>query len=271
MKVTFIGGGNMAAAMIGGMIAQGMSSADIHAVDISPETRERLSQEFKIQTFAEATTPSQNSDVLILAVKPQQMAEVAKSLQSVIDKQLIITIAAGIQTSTLSRWLAGYKNVVRVMPNTPALVRAGFSGLYADSVVNEQGRKVAQDLLNAIGETLWFEREEQLDSVTALSGSGPAYVFYFIEAMEEAGRKMGLSPEASRLMSVQTIAGAVKLAAGSQDTAQVLRQKVTSKGGTTERALKTMEQADIKNHFIAAILAAEERSRELGNELGASV
>lgn len=270
MKVTFIGGGNMAAAMIGGLIAKGIVASNIQAVDISPQSRERLSSEFGIKTFADPMSSVQVSDILILAVKPQQMEEVAKSLRSIIRDQLIITIAAGIRTESLSRWFGGYQNIVRAMPNTPALVRVGFTGLYAIPEVTNENKEIAQELLNAIGETLWFDREEQLDSVTALSGSGPAYVFYFLEAMEEAGRKMGLSEEASRKMSLQTFIGAAKLAQSSEDSSQVLRQKVTSKGGTTERAINTMEQSEIKKQFILAILAAEQRSKELGNELGAS-
>ena len=269
MKIAFIGGGNMAAAMIGGMIARGVAASDIQAVDINEAARERLAKDFGVATFAAFEEPAAQSDVLILAVKPQQMAEVAKALRPVVAKQLILTIAAGIRIADLSRWLGGYRNVVRAMPNTPALVRAGISGLYALPEVSEDGREAVQRLLDAVGETVWVAEESQLDAVTALSGSGPAYVFYFLEAMQEAGRVMGLPPEASRLLSLQTLAGAAKLASESSEPPATLRAKVTSKGGTTERAINEMEAKAIKQNLVTSICAAQVRSRELGDEFGA--
>ncbi|MES2353330.1 MAG: pyrroline-5-carboxylate reductase [Pseudomonadota bacterium] len=270
MRITFIGGGNIAAAMIGGMIARGFAIADICAVDIFPAARERLAKEFGITTYAEFAEPAKQSDVLIFAVKPQQMAEVAKGLRQTIAEQLVLTIAAGIRTADLSRWLGGYRNLVRAMPNTPALVRAGVTGLYALPEVNENGRQTAQQLLEAVGQTVWLNEEDQLDAVTALSGSGPAYVFYFLEALQAAGNAMGLSPEVSRILSLQTLTGAGRLALESTDSPETLRARVTSKGGTTERALNEMEASLVKQHLIAAICAAQVRSRELGDEFGAS-
>jgi pyrroline-5-carboxylate reductase len=268
MKITFIGGGNMASAMIGGMLARGFAASDIMAVDIVQSARERLTKDFGIVAYADFQEPAQQSQVLILAVKPQQMAEVAKILRPLITKQLVVTIAAGIRTADLSRWLGGYNNIIRAMPNTPALVRAGIAGLYALPEVGEAERQVAQRLLDAVGQTVWLNEESHLDAVTALSGSGPAYVFYFLEAMQEAGRVMGLPTEASRALSLQTLAGAAKLAAESEESPATLRARVTSKGGTTERALNEMEAKAIKQHLIAAICAAQTRSRELGDEFG---
>ena len=268
MKITFIGGGNMAAAMIGGMLTRGFAPADIQAVDVAPAARERLATEFGIAAHATADEAVGASDVVILAVKPQQMAEVAKALRPYIGRQLVVTIAAGIRTADLSRWLGGYRNIVRAMPNTPALLRAGVAGLYALSDVNESGRQSAQDILDAVGLTVWLDREEQLDAVTALSGSGPAYVFYFLEAMQEAGRAMGLPDAAGRTLSLQTLVGAARLAAESGESPETLRACVTSRGGTTERALTDMQSNNVKQHLIAAIFAAEARSRELGDEFG---
>ena len=270
MKITFIGGGNMAAAMIGGMLARGFAVGDIHAVDVIDTARERLRRDLSIGTYAAADQCAPASDVVILAVKPQQMSAAARTLRPLIRQQLILSIAAGIRTADLSRWLGDYRNIVRAMPNTPALVRAGVSGLYAMAQVSQTQRNAAQSLLDAVGETVWLDDESQLDAVTALSGSGPAYVFYFLEALQEAGRAMGLPEAASRALSLHTLLGAAKLAAASSEPAETLRARVTSKGGTTERALDEMEARQVKQHLIAAIRAAEARSRELGDEFGGS-
>ena len=268
MKITFIGGGNMAAAMIGGMLARGFAPADLCAVDVQDTARDRLVKDFGIATYASPDLPARQSDVLILAVKPQQMAAAAKGLRPVIQKQLVLTIAAGIRTADLSRWLGGYRNIVRAMPNTPALVRAGITGLYALPEVSESCRQAAQNLLDAVGLTVWLDSEDHLDAVTALSGSGPAYVFYFLEALQEAGRAMGLPLAASRALSLHTLAGAARLASESPEPPETLRARVTSKGGTTERALNEMEASQVKQHLVAAICAAQVRSRELGDEFG---
>ncbi|MBA2690635.1 MAG: pyrroline-5-carboxylate reductase [Burkholderiales bacterium] len=268
MKVTFIGGGNMAAAMIGGMLARGFAAADIRAVDVAEAARERLAKDFGIATHATASGCADNSDVVVLAVKPQQMAGVAKQLRLLVGKQLVLTIAAGIRTSDLCRWLGGYRNIIRAMPNTPALVQAGITALYARAEVSQPSRAAAQSLLDAVGETVWLDDESQLDAVTALSGSGPAYVFYFLEALQEAGRSMGLSASVSRVLSLQTLLGAAKLAATGGEAPEVLRARVTSQGGTTERAINEMEANAVKQHMVSAILAAKARSHELGAEFG---
>jgi pyrroline-5-carboxylate reductase len=196
------------------------------------------------------------------------MREVARSLQPLLASQLVVTIAAGIRVKDLSRWLGGYPRIVRVMPNTPALVHAGISGLYAPAAVGPADRAAAGKVLGAVGGILWLEREEDLDAVTAVSGSGPAYVFYFIEALERAARELGLAADAAHRLAIETFAGAVKLAAQAGEPPETLRSRVTSKGGTTERALNSMETDRVKDAIVRAVKAAADRSRELGDESG---
>ena len=190
MKITFIGGGNMAGAMIGGLIRKRWPRKAIRVVEIAPAARERLAREYKVKAQAALDAGAAKSDCVVLAVKPQQMREAAAALKPHLAAQLVVTIAAGIRVKDLSRWLGGYRRIVRVMPNTPALVHAGISGLYAPVAVGADGRAVAEKVLGAVGKTLWLEREEDIDTVTAVSGSGPAYVFYFIEALERAAREL---------------------------------------------------------------------------------
>lgn len=272
MMITFIGGGNMASALIGGLLRQGFNAQDMRVMEISVETRDTLAKKMGIAVFADAEVAMDKTDVIVLAVKPQQMAEVAKGLSKYLTtQQLVISIAAGIRTQDLSRWLGGHGNIVRAMPNMPALALAGMTGLFAMPAVSKEQKDAAQELMGAAGATLWFEDENNLDAVTALSGSGPAYVFYFLEAMQQAGVELGLTKEAARSLGVCTFLGAAKLAAESPDDAATLRQRVTSKGGTTERALSVMEAAQIKTHLIDAIKQAATRSQELGDELGKTV
>ncbi|MGB8339624.1 MAG: pyrroline-5-carboxylate reductase [Burkholderiales bacterium] len=271
MMITFIGGGNMASALIGGLLRQGFNAQDVRVVEVSAEARDVIAKKFAVAVFGSAESALPNSDVIVLAVKPQQMAQVAKQISTHLTKpQLVISIAAGIHTDDLSRWLGGHKNIVRAMPNTPALVLAGMTGLFAMPGVSKEQKDSAQELLGAAGATLWFDDEKHLDAVTAISGSGPAYVFYFLEAVQQAGVELGLSKEAARSLGVCTFLGAAKLAAESADDAATLRQRVTSKGGTTERALSVMEAAEIKRHLVDAIKQACARSKELGDELGQS-
>ncbi|MEY4729882.1 MAG: hypothetical protein RL020_1040 [Pseudomonadota bacterium] len=269
MMMTFIGGGNMASALIGGLLRQGFNAQDMRVVEISAEARDTLAKKMGIEVFATAEAGIDKADVIVLAVKPQQMAQVAKDMGKYLTaQQLVISIAAGIRTVDLSRWLGGHTNIVRAMPNTPSLALAGMAGLFALPQVSKEQKDAAQELLGAAGATLWFDDEKHLDAVTALSGSGPAYVFYFLEAMQQAGVELGLTKEAARSLGVCTFLGAAKLAAESPDDAATLRQRVTSKGGTTERALSVMEAAEIKTHLIDAIKQAAVRSVELGDELG---
>jgi len=268
MNITFIGGGNMANAIIGGLLQQGWKPADLRVVEIVPAARDKMAKTFGVTIHAAIDKHAMDTDCIVLAIKPQQMREAATMLAPLLAKQLIVTIAAGIRCAELTRWLGGYQRIVRVMPNTPALVLAGMSGLYAVSGIAESDRKTAEKIMSAVGTTLWFAREEELDAVTALSGSGPAYVFYFIEALQQAARELGLNAEAGRQLAIETFTGAAKLAAQSSEDVATLRARVTSKGGTTEQALKSMEADRVKEAIIRAVKAAAERSRELGDELG---
>ncbi len=267
MKITFIGGGNMASAMIGGLLKQGWPASAIGVVEIAPAAREQLEHKLKVKAFAALGADAAKADCIVLAVKPQQMRELAEQLRPLLKTQLVITIAAGIRLADLTRWL-GYQRIVRVMPNTPALALAGISGMYAPSAVSAADRAAAGKILGAVGATLWLEREEDLDAITAVSGSGPAYVFYFIEALEQAAKELGLTADAARKLALETFAGAVKLATQAGEPPATLRGRVTSKGGTTERALKSMEADRVKEIIVRAVRAAAERSRELGDEFG---
>lgn len=268
MIVTFIGGGNMAGALIAGLTRKGWANDAIHVVEIDAAARHRLEHDLKVHVHDDLQAGVAPSDCVVLAVKPQQLQEVARKLgQSVCDK-LVITIAAGIRHADLSRWLGGHSRVVRAMPNTPALALAGVTGLYAPAAISPADRDAAASILGVAGMTLWFEREAQLDSVTAVSGSGPAYVLYFIEALQEAAAGLGFESEAARTLALETFAGTVKLATESQDSAAVLRARVTSKGGTTERAIAELDRSGVKAAIGRAVAAAEARSRELGDALG---
>lgn len=268
MNILFIGGGNMAAAIIGGLIAKGWPAASIHAVDVLAEARSRLQKQFGIRTSADAAAAAADADCIMLVVKPQQMREVASTLSPAIRSQLILSIAAGIRCNDLARWLGAAARIVRAMPNTPALVSAGITGLYAMSGVSEQQRRDAEGILAAVGETFWVDDERALDAVTAVSGSGPAYVFYVIEALEQAARELGLSPEIARKSALATFAGAVKLALAGDTDPATLRARVTSKGGTTECAIGVLDAAAVKTIFAGAVRAAAERAAEMGDTLG---
>ena len=270
MKMAFIGGGNMATAMLSGLLQQGYQAADIGVVEVVAEARARLVEQFKVQAFATPTAALLAAPLIVFAVKPQLLADVARSIATALSRQLVISIAAGIRATDLSRWLDGHQNIVRVMPNTPALVQAGIAGLFALPAVSVDDRARAEALMRSVGEVIWVDNEEAIDAVTAVSGSGPAYVFYFIEALEQAALELGLSADAARKLSLYTFSGAAKLAQASGDGAAVLRARVTSKGGTTERALLALDQSEVKQKFVAAVLQAAERSRELGDEFGKS-
>jgi len=268
MNITFIGGGNMASALIGGLVSQGWSPDSIKVVEIAKPARGQLEAKLGVKTYAALEADAAGSECIVLAVKPQQMREVARDLRAFLESQLVVTIAAGIRVGDLARWLGGYRRLVRAMPNTPALVRAGVSALYAAADVSAEERTRAERILGAAGATLWLEREDQMDAITAVSGSGPAYVFYFIEALERAAQELGLSAGSARLLALETFSGAVKLAKESGDSPAVLRERVTSKGGTTERALQFLESDRVKEAIARAVKAAAQRSRELGDELG---
>jgi pyrroline-5-carboxylate reductase len=268
LKIAFIGGGNMARAIIGGLVAKGIRGTDITVVEIDAAARLKLVSEFGVSTVEAPGAELARIDVVVMAVKPQHLRAAATAVAPHIGNPLIVSIAAGIRTADLSRWMQDRKRVVRAMPNTPALVHAGITGLHAPAGVSADDRQAAEDLLTSVGAALWFEQEGDLDAVTAVSGSGPAYVFYAIEALEKAARELGLAEGASRSLALWTFVGATKLAIERGEEPSALRAQVTSKGGTTERAIEVLEAADVKAHFVAAVKAACDRSRELGEALG---
>lgn len=266
MNITFIGGGNMAAALISGLLKQGFVSTQICVVEINAESREKIKNQFSIIVEEDLTQGVAHGDIIVLSIKPQQLVELSKQLGPMLDQQLVISIAAGICATDIIRWLGGHERVIRVMPNTPSLVGAGVSGLYAAPGTHEQDRQNAETILSAVGTVLWVEHEKMLHAVTAISGSGPAYVFYFIESMQQAGIELGLTVEQAQQLSLDTFLGAAKLASQSEEDAATLRARVTSKGGTTEQAIQTMIRSDVKEHIRQAILAANKRSREMSEE-----
>jgi pyrroline-5-carboxylate reductase len=268
MRVAFVGGGNMAKAIVGGLLEKDFRASEIAVVEVDATARSRLASLYGVSTFDKPGAELAHVDAILMAVKPQQMREAAAALAPYARDAVVISIAAGIRIADLSRWLGGHARVVRAMPNTPALVHAGVTGLYAPETVPASDREAADSLLRAVGATVWLEREADLDAVTAVSGSGPAYVFYAMESLEQAARELGLAPEKARALALQTFAGASKLALEMGEDPAKLRANVTSKGGTTERAILAMEQARIKESFVAAVKAACERSRELGEEFG---
>lgn len=268
MKITFLGGGNMANALIGGLVDKGFAAADIAVVELNADNRTRLEAAYGVRTFAAAEAAAWDCDLIVLAVKPQSMQEAVAPLAPHLKAQLVLSIAAGLSLDSLSRWLGGHRRLVRSMPNTPALIGAGVSGLYALPEVDEAGRSAAQRVLEAVGSTVWFAEEARMDAVTAVSGSGPAYVFLFIEALQQAGQELGFDPEQARRLAVETVLGAARLAAQSPDPASVLRERVTSKGGTTAAALAVMQEQGVPAGIVAGVKAAEARSVELGQQLG---
>ena len=252
----------MAAALIGGMLQQGISKDDVRVVDVSAPARTRFTA---MGIAAHAQWDQQaGADVVVFSVKPQHMKEAVSGVRSHCRSALIVSIAAGIRCADIARWLEGHSRIVRVMPNTPALIGAGVSGMYATPGVGDTDRQTAGKILGAAGKIVWFDREALIDAVTAVSGSGPGYVFYFIEALEEAALALGLDAHASRLLATETFLGAAKLAAAGPDGPAALRANVTSKGGTTESAIASMESRDVKRHIVEAVQRAEQRARELG-------
>ncbi len=272
MKITFLGGGNMANALIGGLRKQGYSAAGIQVVEPLAENREKLTASFGVRCCPAIDAAALNCEALVLAIKPQQMREALAPLtgqfKDQLQNQLVISIAAGLRLADLARWLGGHRQLVRCMPNTPALIGASITGLYADPTVNREGRDIAEKILRAVGSTLWLEDEAQMDAVTAISGSGPAYVFYFIEALQKAGIELGLTTDAARQLAIETFVGAARLAEQSEEDVAILRQRVTSKGGTTEAALNSFAASHIADAIAHGAQAAATRGRELGEEMG---
>ena len=270
LKIAFIGGGNMAQALIGGLAGGRTAATNIHVVDVMPTTLELLHERFGVTTAQASTDVLAACDVIVLAVKPQQLREVVSTIKPFLTSQLVLSIAAGIRAADISRWLGGHQAIVRTMPNTPALIGQGITGAYAMSGVSELQKQSADALLRAVGETVWVTDEAQIDAVTAISGSGPAYVFYFIEAMQQAATELGLSAEQGRQLAQATFAGSAALASQSDEPVSLLRERVTSKGGTTYAALTSMEASGVKAALVKALHAAADRGRELGEEFGKS-
>lgn len=268
MKIGFIGGGNMAVALIGGLLKRGYAADNLVVAEPVDAQRARLSHDFGIQV-EESAAEVLRADVLVLAVKPQVLRQVLTGLPRLADHVCVLSIAAGIRAGDIARWLNGHTAVVRAMPNTPALVGAGIAGLYALPQVSAAQRQQAEAILGAVGSTVWVEHEAQIDAVTAISGSGPAYVFLFIEALEDAARQLGLDADTARALALQTFYGASALAVQDGSEPAVLRARVTSKGGTTERGVAELESHRVRTALLAAAQAAQARAGELGDILGA--
>lgn len=269
-KLTFIGGGNMATSLIGGLIADGYDSRQITVSDRDPEKLAQLAARFGVRTETDNNKAVDGAAILVLAVKPQVLEAVARDLAGTVGKvrPLVISIAAGIRETVLREWLGGDVALVRSMPNTPAMIQSGATGMYAGPGVTRTQRDKAESILRAVSLTRWVEDEAQMDAVTAVSGSGPAYFFLVMEAMEAAARQMGLDEETARLLILQTALGAARMAMESSDPPAILRQKVTSPGGTTEKALNILEAGKLRELFLEALNGAEARSRELSALLG---
>jgi pyrroline-5-carboxylate reductase len=271
LSATFIGGGNMATALIGGLVAKGASAARFHVVEPSEAQRARLGARYAGVNVHDtlAADAVSDVDVVVMAVKPQQMRVATSALAPHRDAvPLVLSIAAGIRVDDLARWLGGYRRIVRAMPNTPALIGRGISGVYADPAVDAHARGIAAQVLEAAGEVVWFDDEQALDVVTGVSGSGPAYVFYLIEALEQAAVDRGFDRAVARRLAYATFAGAVALAQGSTEEPATLRANVTSKGGTTERGLQVLDSRAVAQALRDAVAAATARATELGDEFG---
>jgi pyrroline-5-carboxylate reductase len=266
--IAFIGGGNMASAIIGGLIREGLPAAQVEVVEPSAEAREKLSAQFGIAAQEKAGAALARAGLVVWAVKPQTFKDAATQASAHTASALHLSVAAGIRSGSIAQWL-GTQRIVRSMPNTPALIGQGITALYARTGVSASDKARVEQVIATTGESLWVNDESQLDAVTALSGSGPAYVFFFLEAMTRAGVEMGLAREQAYQLAVATFSGASELARASSDPPEVLRQRVTSKGGTTHAAIVSMEQDQVQAAFMKALHAARQRAQELGDEFGA--
>jgi pyrroline-5-carboxylate reductase len=268
--IGFIGAGNMAGSLIAGLLADGYSPAHIWAADVDPDKLASLQTRFGIHTTGDNHEVARQSQIIVLAVKPQVLREVARDLASTVQRQapLIISLVAGITEDAIDRWLGGGNDIVRCMPNTPALVKSGATALHGNDRISAEQRSRAEAVLRAVGLAVWVDREDLLDVVTALSGSGPAYFFLFMEALEEAAARMGLEPNTARLLAQQTALGSARLAMESDEAPAELRHRVTSPGGTTERAIRTFEEAGFRDLVSRAMADAHRRAGELSEELG---
>lgn len=267
-NITFIGGGNMAQALIGGLIARGMPTTRITVADPFENVRQLL-QEKDVHVTDDNIAAIEKADIVVLAVKPQVLANVLKQLRGLLDGKLVISIVAGAEIATMAT-LSGTDRIVRVMPNTPALVQTGAHGLYATDVVDAKDRELASQVLAATGLTIWVNSETQIDAVTAVSGSGPAYFFYMMESMIRAGKNLGLDEKVATALTLQTALGAAQMAITSANSPAELRKNVTSPNGTTQAALEVFDRAQISQNIQSALAAAKKRSQELAQELSES-
>jgi pyrroline-5-carboxylate reductase len=267
--LAFIGGGNMASAMIGGLVKQGVRPENLTVVEPFEASRDALRTQFKVEAIAKADNSIEKADLVVWAVKPQNLREAAGQVEQFCKEALHLSVAAGIRSDSLAQWL-GTQRIVRAMPNTPALLGLGQTGLFARSGVSENDKAWVEWLVASTGQFLWVNEEAQLDAVTAVSGSGPAYVFFFIEAMEKAAIEMGMSPEHAKQLAIGTFVGASQLAQSAQEPVSVLRERVTSKGGTTHAAITAMQDTQVGALFQEAIKAAQARAQVLGDEFGKS-
>ena len=273
-NICFIGGGNMATSLIGGLIAQGHPADSISVSDPNESQRCELEQTFSINTFADCGAAMNNADIVVLAVKPQVMKDVALNIAAALKdsakQPLFVSIAAGINLFSLASWLGADQAIVRCMPNTPSLIQLGASGLFANEHTSIVQKNLAETVLKAAGIVQWVQNEAEIDAVTAVSGSGPAYYFLLMEAMIDAGTELGLSRETASELTIQTAIGAAQMAKASDVDVAELRRRVTSPGGTTEQAINTFEGAHLRDIVKAALNAANRRSGELAELLGES-
>lgn len=271
--IAIIGAGNMGASLIGGLIKNGHPVDRIIATDPSPEKRSHLTHTYGIKCLDDNLAAVSQANVVIFAVKPQVFESVASPLKAAVEKNrpLIISVAAGVRAASIQKWLGGHAAIVRVMPNTPALIGAGASALYANAEVSDDQHNIAESILRAVGITVWVNEENQMDAVTALSGSGPAYFFLILEALQEGAEELGLSAETAQMLAQQTALGAALMAIDSTHSPAELRKHVTSPGGTTEAAIGVLEKSDLRNILKKALLAAKNRSEELANMLGEKI
>ncbi|MBF6057803.1 MULTISPECIES: pyrroline-5-carboxylate reductase [Thiomicrorhabdus] len=268
--ICFIGAGNMAKSLIGGLLSSGYATSKIIATDPTEAQRQALTQHFGIHSYANNAEAAVLADIIVLAVKPQLLRVVCNELKDALTdkKRLIISVAAGIRSEDINHWLGGAQPIVRTMPNTPALIQTGASGLYANPAVSTDQKSQAEHIMRAAGLAVWVDEEDQLDTVTALSGSGPAYYFLFMEAMEEYAQTLGLDAKTAHLLTMQTALGAAKMVMESHQDCQTLRANVTSPNGTTERAIQHFEAAGLKQTVGGAMQAAYDRAKQLADELG---
>ncbi len=270
MRIAFIGSGNMARSLIGGLISDGVDPAMLSASDPSPDQRAALAENFGVEVYADNRDAASGAAAIVTAVKPQALHDVARDLATLdtLDRALVISIAAGIREKDLQSWLGGNRAIVRAMPNTPALLGCGVSALYANRFVSPAQRESAESILRAVGAAIWLDEERLIDAVTAVSGSGPAYYFLFMEIIADVARELGLATDVARLLTVETAVGAARMALETSEDLATLRQQVTSPGGTTAAAMEVLDSATLRELITTAIRRAHHRAGELAEEFG---